>query len=438
MVVCAGLLFLYSANVYHGVVMMYPELVFDPADFAGWNTSDGVTSVRIDADGRIRGFYAPVGACHLGYLGQGVCVPPDLDTTLTTFNQRPVKLVGGETIRVGFGTIIGPHASEELPADQVVQAQSDLGAVVVVLHARYYPNVGLFLSGKVLPDVPHSVVARARLGYPSGHWAYEDGRHKLVLFHWVLKPGFEPTSWDLTAGLSASTKGSDMSQSAVSDVSGNWVVADKPSIDVGDQVEVGGIQAMVTADGNAGGGDALIAVRHDIGNGSFAANDVVVSVSQVTPTGKRYLPPASPVVGSANGVCDACAHKADPVDSDDSANDKDSVIAQVVSQLDNLAERIGDVLARLDSFQSAVVDLPVDAAPPVVPDSAPPPVVPDPVAPPVVDEVVEVSQEAESSEKPESFEVADGSETSELDTVAPLIPQSLLDAINSVSSQSAE
>ena len=156
--------------------------------------------VTIDADGSIRGFYAIEGQCHIGYLGQGVCVPPTLDTEFTEFHEKPIRLASGTNLDIGFGTALKDHVSGELPGDEVVQVQVDLSTLVCALRAVYYPGAGIWLSGHMLPGVDEGLVAKMRLGYPSGHWAADTGEHSLRIFHWVTKPGYAPKWYVPRAG----------------------------------------------------------------------------------------------------------------------------------------------------------------------------------------------------------------------------------------------
>lgn len=156
--------------------------------------------VTIAADGSIRGFYAIEGQCHIGYLGQGVCVPPTLDTEFSEFHEKPIRLASGTNLDVGFGTAVDGHVSGDLPGDKVVQVQVDLSTLVCALRAVYYPGAGIWLSGHMLPGVDESLVAAMRLGYPSGHWAADTGEHSLRIFHWVTKPGYAPKWYVPRAG----------------------------------------------------------------------------------------------------------------------------------------------------------------------------------------------------------------------------------------------
>jgi hypothetical protein len=173
------------------------ELFAESNGHIGATDADGVECpdiypVTVHEDGTISGFYALEGQCHLGYMGQGICVPATLDQTFDGFHETPVTLDSGATLMVGFGTALKDHVSEMLPAAQVVEAQSDISALVAVLRAYYYPGAGIYLAGHLMSDVDTELVNKMRLGYPSGHWAIENNAHSLRIFHWVLKPGFAP------------------------------------------------------------------------------------------------------------------------------------------------------------------------------------------------------------------------------------------------------
>jgi len=148
--------------------------------------------VTIDEDGRVHGFYALEGQCHLGYLNQGICVPATLDTVFASFHEKLVTLDDGNMIRVGFATASDDHVSAELDGADVLAVQSDISVLAAVLTAYYYEGAGIYLAGHLLDDVDPGLVNRMRLGYPSGHWSVDAGKHHLELFHWVTKPGFAP------------------------------------------------------------------------------------------------------------------------------------------------------------------------------------------------------------------------------------------------------
>ena len=187
----------------------YPTTEWPDESFAGWTdrpgpfelwqevnghvfakASDGAECpemfpVTIAADGSISGFYAIEGQCHIGYLGQGVCVPPTLDTEFTEFHEKPIRLASGVNLDIGFGTALDDHVSGDLPGDKVVQVQVDLSTLVCALRAVYYPGAGIWLSVRALgrghgrtfaPHFPlgHETWLRPEMVCPAcgGCWGY--------------------------------------------------------------------------------------------------------------------------------------------------------------------------------------------------------------------------------------------------------------------------
>ena len=255
--------------------------------------------VTISADGSIRGFYAIEGQCHIGYLGQGVCVPATLDTEFTEFHEKPIRLASGANLNIGFGTALDDHVSGELPGDKVVQVQVDLSTLVCALRAVYYPGAGIWLSGHMLPNIDPALVAAMRLGYPSGHWAADTGEHSLRIFHWVTKPGYAPMWYVPRVGdagvvtasvmlpVGAARQGVNMSD--VTSVRAGSVYVLKPAepIRPNDRVRWSdGVGMVLSVERNADGAP-VIRVQPEV-DGVVLEDPVVVDAGSVEPTGDVY------------------------------------------------------------------------------------------------------------------------------------------------------
>lgn len=254
--------------------------------------------VTIHEDGTISGFYALEGQCHLGYMGQGICVPATLDQSFDGFHETPITLDSGATLMVGFGTALKDHVSETLPAAQVVEAQSDISALAAVLRAYYYPGAGIYLAGKLMADVDTELVNKMRLGYPSGHWAIENDAHSLRIFHWVLKPGFAP-QWYVPkeTGVTASrtrlgadkTLGDTMSKNPNRNavIAAYTVVADPTGLSWNDRVTLAdGTFASVDEVMTGADGTEYVLVRPEV-NGELG-DAVLYRADEVTATGEKY------------------------------------------------------------------------------------------------------------------------------------------------------
>ncbi len=267
------------------------------ADGSGVECPD-IYPVTIHEDGTISGFYALEGQCHLGYMGQGICVPATLDQSFDGFHETPITLDSGATLMVGFGTALKDHVSETLPAAQVVEAQSDISALAAVLRAYYYPGAGIYLAGKLMADVDTELVNKMRLGYPSGHWAIENDAHSLRIFHWVLKPGFAP-QWYVPkeTGVTASrtrlgadkTLGDTMSKNPNRNavIAAYTVVADPTGLSWNDRVTLAdGTFASVDEVMTGADGTEYVLVRPEV-NGELG-DAVLYRADEVTATGEKY------------------------------------------------------------------------------------------------------------------------------------------------------
>lgn len=267
------------------------------ADANGMECPD-IYPVTIHEDGTISGFYALEGQCHLGYMGQGICVPATLDQSFDGFHETPVTLDSGASLMVGFGTALKDHVSETLPAAQVVEAQSDISALAAVLRAYYYPGAGIYLAGKLMADVDAELVNKMRLGYPSGHWAIENDAHSLRIFHWVLKPGFAP-QWYVPkeTGVTASrtrlgadkTLGDTMSKNpnlnAV--IAAYKIVSEPTGLRWDDRVKLpDGAFGAVSATYVDSGGAAYVVVRVET-DGQLGDN-IIYRTDEVEATGEKY------------------------------------------------------------------------------------------------------------------------------------------------------
>ncbi len=346
-----------------------------------------VIPVRIDDTGRIYGFYGLEGLCHVGWLSQGVCVPATLDTTFSEFHSRDIVLDTGDTLRVGFGTAVEDH-TDELDGAEALAAQVDVSQLVAVVRATYYPGVGIWFAGQIIPGTDPVLVEQMRLGYPSGHWAGETS-YDLRLVHWVTKPGFPPDWYVPEGGRIAATavdngtvpSGTTNQRSAVvatrtfstriapkQPVAASYKVVDAPPfrwesrLDLGDGNFGRYSQTVYDADGNQ-----FVIVIVQEGN-EFADTSTVYPVGDVSDTGQAYewvYDEEEDVIVASRGAvkascCGGCAKKAaDTTDSMDTTDSSGSTVT--VEDLDAVKVRLADIETRLDALETPDSTDPADS-----------------------------------------------------------------------------
>lgn len=390
----------------------YPVANWPAASFTGWTDQTGpfqlwqqeetghiyatapgdvatplIHPVRISDTGRVYGFYALEGQCHVGYESQGICVPATMDTVFARFNAKPIELDDGTTVNVGFGTAIGDH-TDAVDADTAVALQVDISAMICVLHARYYPGVGIYLAGQMLEDLDADFVERCRLGYPSGHWFQAKSEMELTLFHWVTKPGYAPT-WFVEPGpfpegeapVSASiTAGTDQNKGTVmakrvlspagphrrpgrGGVSASYLIEPAPEVKFvyGARLELAdGGYGMYDGYIEGADGETLIIVRVETDGELPWDNRVAYPEDQVTDTGQVYVydwdGDDDEVVAAAAPVRAACCTTCAKSGGTCSKKAADTVSGDVATQISDLETAVADLVARVEKLETAADD----------------------------------------------------------------------------------
>jgi len=148
---------------------------------------DGPTPVTVTDDGRISGHAAIFGTCHTGI--QGVCVQPPYEDAHEYYRLGSVLTDAGE-VATGTITMDTGHASTYgVDAEKAVAHYDNTGTVVADV-ASGCDDYGIWISGKIRPDVPDTKVSELRAAKLSGDWRGIKGALRLVAMLAVNVPGF--------------------------------------------------------------------------------------------------------------------------------------------------------------------------------------------------------------------------------------------------------
>jgi hypothetical protein len=168
---------------------------------------DGPTPLRITKEGRIYGHVAPWGSCHIGFVGQGRCVPvPRGDGEYRAF-QNPKGF--GRGVLTAEGTIVetGPlildtvHPTLKWSANDAQAFYSHTGSTVGDVRL-YDDEWGILACGAVRPDTPPEVVRAARASDVSPDWRplRPGGPNELCALLCVNESGFITEALVASAG----------------------------------------------------------------------------------------------------------------------------------------------------------------------------------------------------------------------------------------------
>ncbi|MFE2934851.1 phage minor head protein [Streptomyces sp. NPDC059278] len=160
-----------------------------PADWFQQPTGNGgAHSIRVDVEtGRVSGYLAAWGSCHVGYKNR--CVPPPHSTTdYAYFNIRPVKTNNG-TVYCGLLTMGTGHASLSASANSALAHYDNTGTQAAVVRVGE-DNHGIWAVGAVLPFLTEADRLRLSLASFSGDWREVRGGAELIAALAVNSPGF--------------------------------------------------------------------------------------------------------------------------------------------------------------------------------------------------------------------------------------------------------
>lgn len=147
---------------------------------------DTVGPVTVE-DGRVFGYVAPWGVCHVGM--PGCTTAPASHTSYAHFLRQEQTTVTGETIPVGVLTVGGGHADPLVGAVPAMAHYDDVGAAVAKVNIGEDEH-GIWVAGYVLPYADPVKVQQLSELDVSGDWRTIGGHLELVAVCAVNVPGF--------------------------------------------------------------------------------------------------------------------------------------------------------------------------------------------------------------------------------------------------------
>lgn len=147
----------------------------------------GAYGIRVDEDGRVGGYLAEWGSCHVGFKGR--CVPPPHSVTdYSYFNVRPVR-TNDSTVYCGLLTMDTGHASLSASATSALAHYDNTGTQAAVVRVGE-DNHGIYAVGAVLPFLTPEQRLKLSLASFSGDWREIRGGVELIAALAVNSPGF--------------------------------------------------------------------------------------------------------------------------------------------------------------------------------------------------------------------------------------------------------
>lgn len=159
-----------------------------PADWFQPPGASAAHPIRIDPEtGRVTGYLAAWGTCHVGYRDRCV-TPPRSATDYSYFNIRPVTTHTG-TVHCGLLTMDTGHAALAATAPAALAHYDNTGTQAAVVRVGE-DNHGIWAAGAVLPFITPEQRLRLSLASFSGDWRSIRGSMELIAALAVNTPGF--------------------------------------------------------------------------------------------------------------------------------------------------------------------------------------------------------------------------------------------------------
>lgn len=133
--------------------------------------------ITIDADGRVFGYIALRGSCHVGMEG---CVTAPLGQSKSGYefaHQGETLTASGDMVRTAVIPGGIAHAGSGMDADEAGDVYANTGRQL--MRVRYGEDAnGLWFAGSLFPDVSELDIARIRASSISGDWRWQSGWRK--------------------------------------------------------------------------------------------------------------------------------------------------------------------------------------------------------------------------------------------------------------------
>lgn len=148
-----------------------------------------VTPIIVTDAGRVYGYAAQWGECHLGYMNE--CVMPPTDDDFTRFMTGEQPLDNGERALVGQITAGIPHASLTIGANKASEHYDNTEAVVADITVGNDKR-GIWVAGAVRPSAHSARVGALRAsGQVSPDWRRIGGKMRMVGLLTVNVSGYQ-------------------------------------------------------------------------------------------------------------------------------------------------------------------------------------------------------------------------------------------------------
>jgi 2'-5' RNA ligase len=153
---------------------------------------DGPTPLQIDPEsGRIFGHIATWGTCHIG-ISKRCTPPPRSKSDYAYFNVGALRALEDDAVRtvgVGHLTMNTGHASLSASMAETMAHYDNTGTVAADVAAGEDRH-GIWVAGRLRPELPEEDVHRLLAAPPSGDWRSRDGALELVGVLAVNVPGY--------------------------------------------------------------------------------------------------------------------------------------------------------------------------------------------------------------------------------------------------------
>lgn len=159
-----------------------------PAEWFDAPQHDRLTGLTIDDDGRVSGYAAPWGTCHIGIPDACTTAPRSL-TGYSYFHLKEVELDDGRRVSCGTITMDTRHAGTGVGRVAATRHYDDTGTAVAQVRVGEDEH-GIWVVGAVMPGLDDEAFRMLRGAVLSGDWRNVDGNLELVALLCVNVAGF--------------------------------------------------------------------------------------------------------------------------------------------------------------------------------------------------------------------------------------------------------
>jgi hypothetical protein len=164
------------------------DLLAPPDDWFADPQLTDLGALSITEEGRVFGYLAKWGTCHIGF--DGVCIePPHSEQDYAQFKTKYVVTESGEQIAVGVLTMDTGHADIRQGARPAAAHYDNTGTLTALVNIGEDER-GIWVAGAVAPGTPPEKVYKMRASVLSGDWRDVAGSLELVAALHVNVGGF--------------------------------------------------------------------------------------------------------------------------------------------------------------------------------------------------------------------------------------------------------